>query len=701
MIGAWAEAQRRQQREREAQARALQRERRERERQQRAYERDMARHHREQQAAYKRSREADAQARTGEIEARVAELSGLLAAGCRGGVFGSASLTRIEYVEPFAPGPLEHPVPMPDPAYYRPQGGGWTARARERAEWEAQERYRHDLALARQADGQRLAQLAEYRRQYDAWAGERRAEVQRHNTGVTRLLDGVRGGEPDAVVEYFSAALYASSEWPEAMPRRLSAAFDRAAAQLVLSWELPGFDVVPAARSVRYVATSDQLKEVARPVAQRRALYRDVLAQSLLLVLRDLFAADEWGVLGSVALSGFVDDVDPATGRHAEVVLGAVTVAREDFTGLRLEQVGAVECLEGLRGRLSAKPDARAAVRPDRLPGDVGAEVFSQGDGDHPDLLVMDPVEFEGLVAELFRARGMRAVTTTRSNDGGVDVEAFDPDPISGGRIIVQVKRYRHTVPPTAVRDLYGTVQDAGANKGVLVTTSGFGPGSYTFAHGKPLTLISGTDLVELLGRHGLRGRLGPAPGGPDARPVPGPGEPEAADLAPAPEDAGDGGANVLGMVWAGPVALDVCALVCRYDRVLSEAHFVFFNNESTPDGSVRAVRPSAGDRAAIRVDFDALPARADRLVLVAAVDPEVDPSADLAGFTGAGIVLRDAGGAELDRLTVSDGRAGETALVLGSFRRRAGGDWEFVVGGKGYPGGLPVLVGEYGIEVE
>ncbi|MGI5048414.1 restriction endonuclease, partial [Streptomyces sp. JAC25] len=103
-----------------------------------------------------------------------------------------------------------------------------------------------------------------------------------------------------------------------------------------------------------------------------------------------------------------------------------------------------------------------------------------------PDLLEMDPIEFEGLVAALFRARGMHAVTTQRSNDGGVDVEAMDPDPISGGKIIVQVKRYRNTVPPSAVRDLYGTVQGAGANKGVLVTTSGFGPGSYTFAEGKP-----------------------------------------------------------------------------------------------------------------------------------------------------------------------------------------------------------------------
>lgn len=154
-------------------------------------------------------------------------------------------------------------------------------------------------------------------------------------------------------------------------------------------------------------------------------------------------------------------------------------------------------------------------------------------------------------------------------------------------------------------------------------------------------------------------------------------------------------------MTWSGGVALDVCALVCRGDRVLDENCFVFFNNQRTPDGSVRMVPAVAPDKAAIRVSFDGLPEAADRLVLVAAVDPEVNPAADLSGFTDARIRLLDPAMAELGRLEVSDGRARETALVLGSFRRRSNGDWDFVLGGKGYTGGLEQLVQDYGIEVE
>lgn len=453
---------------------------------------------------------------------------------------------------------------------------------------------------------------------------------------------------------------------------------------------MPGYDVVPEAKSVRYVPAQDQDKETPRPVTQRRALYREVLAQSVLLVLHQLFTADEYGILDSVALNGFVDAHDPATGRQAHIFLATVMAQRAVFTGLHLEQVDPVSCLtDALRGQLATRPDQLTPVRPSRKPQDVGDHVVTHGGDEEPDLYDMDPIAFESLVADLFRAMGMQAVTTQRSNDGGVDVDALDPTPIRGGKIVVQVKRYRSTVPPTAVRDLYGTVQDVGANKGVLVTTSGFGPGSHTFARGKPLELISGTELVDLLHRHRLRGRLGEGRRSTAAQPTP------SAPATP-PDDY-----NVLGMTWTGNVALDVCALVCHGNRVLSEEHFVFFNNPQTPDGSVCAVPAQAPDKAAIRVSFDALPQEADRFVLVAAVDPEVNPHADLSGFTDACVRLLDPARSELGRLEVSDGRSGETALVLGSFRHRPNGDWDFVLGGKGYTEGLEQLVQEYGIEVE
>ncbi|MBL1082995.1 restriction endonuclease [Streptomyces actinomycinicus] len=693
LVGIWAEMQRQQQRQLEAEARR----RRQQEQQARA-------RHRRAAQDYRDYRQAEALRRTQELDAQVVSLQHLLATGCQAPPFRPSSLMRPEELEPFTPGALAQPVPLPDIDHYQAQSG-WTAGRRAQAQAEARARFERDRQAAQAAEAQRLRQLAAYQRQYQQWADARLAEVRQHNAGVVELTEGVRRRDPDAVVEYFSAALYASTAWPEGFPRQVTAAYDAAAGQLVLDWELPAYDVVPEAKSVRYVSGADQDKETARPVGQRRALYRDVLAQCMLLVLHELFTADDSGALASVALNGFVDGHDPTTGRPGHIYLATVLAARSTFGDLHLAQVDAGSCLaDALRGQLSARPDQLAPVRPGRRPQEAGNRVVTHGGDGEPDLLEMDPIAFENLVADLFRAMGMQAVTTQRSNDGGVDVDAVDPTPIRGGKIVVQVKRYRNTVPPTAVRDLYGTVQDAGANKGVLVTTSGFGPGSHTFAQGKPLELIPGTELVDLLHRHGLRGRLGDgadrAAQQPQPAPAPAP-APAGASTPTAPDTRSSDDHVILGMSWTGSVALDVCALVCRGNRVLGDDHFVFYNNPQTPDGSVRTLPATAPDKAAVRVSFDALPAEADRLVLVAAVDPEADPEADLSGFTDARVRLLDPTRAEVDRLEVSDGRPGETALVLGSFRRRSNGDWTFVLGGRGYPGGLEELVQDFGIQVD
>ncbi|MEU0781846.1 restriction endonuclease [Streptomyces sp. NPDC006173] len=679
VVGVWAEMQRQQQRQLEAEARR----RRQEAQQARAYQRRAAQGHREY-------RQAEALRRTEELDAEVASLQCLLASGCQAPAFRASSLLRREQVQPFAPGPLAQPVAMPDFSQYQTQAG-WTSNRRAQAQAEARARFERDWHAAQAAEAQRQHQLASYQREHQRWVDTQSADVRRHNAGIVQVTDGVRRRDPDSVVEYFSAALYASAAWPEGFPRQVTAAYDAAARQLVMDWELPAYGIVPDVKSVRYVSGTDQDRETARPVGQRRALYREVLAQCVLLVLHELFAADELGALESVTLNGFVDGHDPTTGRPGQIHLATVMASASTFRGLHLAQVDAGSCLaDALRGQLSARPDQLTPVRPSRRPQEVGNRVVAHGSDEEPDLYEMDPIAFENLVADLFRAMGMQAVTTQRSNDGGVDVDALDPAPIRGGKIVVQVKRYRNTVPPTAVRDLYGTVQDAGANKGVLVTTSGFGPGSHTFANGKPLELISGAELVDLLHRHGLRGRLGEGGRQPVGRPAPS-----------GPETRLPDAYNILGMSWTGGVALDVCALVCHGNRVLSDDHFVFFNNPQTADGSVRSLAATAPDKAAVCVSFDGLPGEADRFVLVAAIDPEVNPDADLSGFTNARIRLLDPELNELGQLEVSDGRARETALVLGSFRRRPNGDWDFVLGGKGYLGGLEELVQDFGIEVD
>jgi restriction system protein len=85
---------------------------------------------------------------------------------------------------------------------------------------------------------------------------------------------------------------------------------------------------------------------------------------------------------------------------------------------------------------------------------------------------------------------------------------AYKRDPVDPMKIAVQAKLYTKTVQPTHVRDLYGTMQHEGATLGIMITTSGYGPGSQEFVNGKPLHLIDGTGLLSVCQEHGIPARI-------------------------------------------------------------------------------------------------------------------------------------------------------------------------------------------------
>lgn len=166
-----------------------------------------------------------------------------------------------------------------------------------------------------------------------------------------------------------------------------------------------------------------------------------------------------------------------------------------------------IECLKGLSASVSRSPSELVPVRP-LIEFDMAdprfieeTDVLSELDT-RANLMELTPSEFEGLITNLFERMGLETKLTQASRDGGVDCVAYDQRPIFGGKVVIQAKRYKHTVGVSAVRDLFGTMQNEGATKGILVTTSGYGQASHDFANGKPLELIDGANLLYLLHEH-------------------------------------------------------------------------------------------------------------------------------------------------------------------------------------------------------
>jgi len=348
---------------------------------------------------------------------------------------------------------------------------------------------------------------------FEAAEGARKSEIDRHNDSVRELERRLEAQEHAAIVGYFKIVLDRSLAGE---PNAVSAEAGYAAESrhLVVDLELPEFSVVPEETGFRYVKSADRIDPIIRPEARRKALYANLLCQVALKGIDTVFRGDHAGAVECLTLNGMLDTIDPARGQNVRVCLLSVRITADDFRSLNLTQVQPEHCLRSLKASVSRAPAELLPVKPllelDMVdPRFVATLDIMSGLDRRPNLMELSPVEFEGLITNLFAAMGLDTRQTRPSRDGGVDCVAFDPRPIFGGKVVIQAKRYKNTVGVSAVRDLFGTVQNEGASKGILVTTSGYGKAAFEFAKGKPLELLDGGNLLHLLAEHaGIEARI-------------------------------------------------------------------------------------------------------------------------------------------------------------------------------------------------
>lgn len=333
------------------------------------------------------------------------------------------------------------------------------------------------------------------------------AQVRDHNQKIDFIHEAYRAGEPDAVGSFFDL-IFERSEYPEGFPGQWKVAYLPESRQIIVDFDLPTLDAsVPAIERYRYTKSTDQITETRKSQKVRQSLYAALVSQSVLRRLYDVFTSDCEHIVEVAAINAFVDTIDPSTGQRVRPCVVSVRTTREEFEKLDLRRVDPSACLKRLNAAVSRSPSELAAVKPivDINMADPRfvqeSDVLSTLDT-RPNLMDLTPGEFESLITNLFQKMGLETKLTQASRDGGVDCVAFDPRPVLGGKVVVQAKRYKNTVGVSAVRDLFGTMHNEGASKGILVTTSGYGTAAYEFANGKPIELLSGSNLLYLLKEH-------------------------------------------------------------------------------------------------------------------------------------------------------------------------------------------------------
>ena len=484
------------------------------ERAQKAYQKSQQLEEKDRARLYVESRVAEVELMNEQLEERISQLQGLLKATLDvDDTFDLDRLKRQPTTVPFDPGPVGTPEKAPERSVYEPtplsamQKLVPGAKARYAAQVaQAHQRYEDDMQAYAGREAERQAQLATLRQEYDQVIAGIQERTAAQHAEIDELKRAYAAGEPHAVVMYCSLVLE-SSVYPDNFPQKAKIAYVPESKQVVIEYDFPTIDCVPGVATYKYAKTKDEIAETARPAAQRKALYSAIIPQVTLRTLHELFEADRPGHIETAVFNGHVESIDLGTGRPVRTCVVTVRTTRDTFLQLDLSRVDPAACLKVLNASVSKSPSELAPVRPVLEFNMVDPRFIEEVDvlsslDQRPNLMELSPTDFEALISNLFRAMGLESRLTQASRDGGVDCVAYDPRPIFGGKVIIQAKRYKHTVGVSAVRDLYGTLQNEGASKGILVTTSGYGKAAYDFANGKPLELLDGGNLLHLLAEH-------------------------------------------------------------------------------------------------------------------------------------------------------------------------------------------------------
>lgn len=162
--------------------------------------------------------------------------------------------------------------------------------------------------------------------------------------------------------EAFVAALQqvlATSVYPEGMHGSCAAMYRPEARELLVEYELPHQDVVPAVASYRYVKTKDVVQPDPRKDSEIKKLYEKLLARVTLRTLAEAFDVAPVALVDGIVFNGYVSAKDRATGKPVRPLVMSTHATREAFSEIVLDEpeLDPKACLTGhLNAIISPNP---------------------------------------------------------------------------------------------------------------------------------------------------------------------------------------------------------------------------------------------------------------------------------------------------------------------------------------------------------
>ena len=148
---------------------------------------------------------------------------------------------------------------------------------------------------------------------------------------------------------------------------------------------------------------------------------------------------------------------------------------------------------------------------------------------------------------------------------------------------------------------------------------------------------------------------------------------------------------------------MDASVFILAGGKLVSDAHFVFYNNLSSPDGAVvhsgdNKDGSGEGDDESVTIDLSKLPPQADEISFVVTINDGEARRQNFGQIKNSAIRLYDANsGTVVGQYALIEEFSTETSVQFGSLNKNAAGEWTFVAVGAGYRRGLLDFVKAYG----
>ena len=253
--------------------------------------------------------------------------------------------------------------------------------------------------------------------------------------------------------------------------------------------------------------TKNEIKVITMSEKERNSIYNQVVFSIALNSITNVFKQDIHNNIDTIVFNGYIKDIDLSTGQDITPYIISVMVDKNVFKSIDMSRIDKLKCIkETMQGRVDINSNlCFKEITPIAKCDYLNRSVVSS---ESINLLEVGPFVLESLVCTLFRNMGYDVLQTNKTNDGGIDCILNHDDPIVGGKVIAQVKRYKNNIDIPKLREFESVLRNSDAMKGIFISTSNFSSNCEKFASDNNISLINGNLLVDYFNQYGINSHI-------------------------------------------------------------------------------------------------------------------------------------------------------------------------------------------------